>query len=137
MNMKLDELEDAFFFVNSAPQFTHSAVFSRGTGKFYYTSELGGLDEIPEDLDDEKCIEIPHKNDLNLGQSLVFEFVSEHLPDEINKVESFFRHSGAYARYKQLLEEKGLLDEWYTYENECTKRKLRKWCKAEGIEVTG
>jgi len=137
MNMKLGELEDAFFFVNSAPPFTHSAVFSRDTGKFYYTSELGDIDEIPEDLDYEKCVEIPPQNDLDLGNVLVFEFVSDRLPDEINKVDRIFSHRGAYFRYKQMLEEKGLLDEWYTYENECTKRALRKWCEDEGIEVTG
>ncbi len=137
MNMKLAELEEAFFFVNSAPAFTNSAVFSRETGKFYYTSDLADIDEMPEDLDYEKCIEIPHQNDLDLGQALVFEFVRERLPGEINRVDRFFSHRGAYSKYKQLLEEKGLLDEWYTYENESIKRKLREWCKDEGIEVTG
>ena len=137
MSMTLDELENAFFFVNSAPPFVHSAVFCRDTGKIYYTSELGGIDEIPEDLDYEKCVEIPHKNDLNLGNALVFKFISERLPDEIDRVNRIFSRKGAYSRFKQLLEEKDLLNEWYVYEDRYTKMTLRKWCEDEGIEVVG
>jgi hypothetical protein len=71
---------------------------------------MGGIDEIgDEDLDWELCVEIPHKNDLDLGQRLVFEFVETHLSDEYQRVEQIFRRRGAYGRFKDLLESKGLL----------------------------
>ena len=40
---------------------------------------MGDLDEIDDDdLDWNNCIAIPHRNDLDMGQELVFEFVKNH-----------------------------------------------------------
>jgi len=137
MKVKFGDLEDAFLFVSMTPPFTHSAVLCRDTGKFYYKSELGDVDEMPEDVDDEKYLEVPHKNDLDLGKALVLGFASEHLPDEVHEVDRIFSRKGAYARFKQLLENRGLLQEWYDYENQRTKTALKEWCANEGIEVVG
>ncbi|MCX6340166.1 MAG: hypothetical protein NTX71_09665 [Candidatus Aureabacteria bacterium] len=135
--MSFSDLEDAFLFVSSGSPFEHSAVLCRDTGKIYYKSEFGDLDEIPEDLDYEKCVEIPHKNDLNLGKELVYEFAEMRFPDELNRVEHIFSHKEAYSRFKQMLEEKDLLDEWSMFENQHSKLALKKWCRDEGVEVTG
>ena len=135
MSVTFGDLEDAFLFVSSGSPCEHSAVLCRDTDKIYYKSEFGDLDEIPEDLDYEKCVEIPHKNDLNLGRALVFEFVSERLSGEIDRVNRIFSCKGAYSRFKQMLEEKGFLDEWHVYEDQRMKVALRKWCQDEGIEV--
>ena len=59
--------------------------------------------------------EIPHKNDLDLGQALVFEFAASHLPDEYDRVRDIFRRRGAYGRFKDLLDSKGLLETWYRF----------------------
>ena len=49
---------------------------------------MGDSDDLPEDVDEsDKYIEIPHKNELDLGRNLVFQFVSKHIPEEIVKVE--------------------------------------------------
>ena len=64
---------------------------------------MGGIDEIgDEELDWDTYIQIPHKNDLDLGQRLVFEFVETHLPHEYNRVQQIFRRRGAYGRFKDL-----------------------------------
>jgi hypothetical protein len=66
---------------------------------------MGGLDELDEAaVDCEAMVAIPHKNDLDLGQSLVFEFVASTLPDEYDRVRDIFRHRGAYGRFKDLLD---------------------------------
>jgi hypothetical protein len=51
----------------------------------------------------------PCKNDLDLGQNLVFEFVESHLADEYRNVQHIFECLGAYRRVRDLLEQKGLL----------------------------
>ena len=99
---------------------------------------MGDSDELPEDIDDpEKYITIPHKKDLELGKALVIEFTSKYLPEELDKVYSIFRTRGAYSRYKDLLERKGFLHEWYKYENERQKAALKEWCMENGIEIKG
>ena len=46
------------------------AVICKETGEILYKSDYGDEDEIPEEVyDREDCIEIPHKNDLDLGRT--------------------------------------------------------------------
>lgn len=136
--IKFRELQDAFFFVGSDSYGMHRAVLNKETGKIYYQSELGDLDEISEaDINWDVCMEIPHKNDLDLGRELVFDFVNDFIPGEFDRVWGFFHGRGAYARFKDLLHSKGLLDDWYEYENRREEEALREWCEDNGIEVSG
>jgi hypothetical protein len=52
-------------------------------------------------------------------------------------VAQFFRHRGAYARFKELLASEGILETWYAFEAESTERALRDWCTANDISVMG
>lgn len=116
----------------------HNAVLCKKTGQIFYTSEMGDSDELPEDINDpDKYIDIPHKNELDLGKALVIEFTSKFLPEELDKVYSIFRRKGAYSRFKDLLERKGALDEWYKYEKEQQSVALKEWCRKNNIEIQG
>ncbi|HSB30396.1 MAG TPA: UPF0158 family protein [Candidatus Sulfobium mesophilum] len=138
MSISFDDIENAFLFVNMDQQSMHNAYLCRETGQIFYTSELGDSDELPEDVDDpDKYVTIPHKNDLELGKALVIEFTSTYLPEDLDKVYSIFRSKGAYSRYKDLLEMKGFLDDWYKYENERQKVALKEWCTGNNIEISG
>ena len=64
------------------------------------------------------------------------DFVTEYCPELLGKVNNIFSRKGAYSRYKELLESKGLLDKWHNYENQRTKDELRQWCTDNGIELT-
>lgn len=72
-----------------------------------------------------------------MGQNLVFEFVEKHLDDDYDRVRQIFRKRGAYGRFKNLLESRGLLQSWYDFENQQEEQALRQWCKANRIEVSG
>ncbi|MFP4110101.1 MAG: UPF0158 family protein [Desulfonatronovibrio sp.] len=132
------DLEDAFMFVSMSPPFEHHAYLNTETGKFYYVSELGDSDELPDDFEEnDKYISVPHKNDLDLGKNLVFDFVSANLPDQFEKVRGIFSKKGAYARFKDLLEYKGQLEAWYEFENKAIEKALLAWCKENDIQLEG
>jgi Uncharacterised protein family (UPF0158) len=136
MTINFSEIEDAFFFVSSAPEYEHQAFLDRETGKIYYHSEMhGDFEELPEDIDDDRYLVIPHKKELGLGKRLVFNFAYTHLPSEADKIEGIFQRKGAYARFKGLLERKGSLQKWYDFEAQAEKEALRLWCKENGIEL--
>jgi hypothetical protein len=72
---------------------------------------------------------------LDLGRDLVFEFVREHVPGDMEGVRNVIRRKGAYGKYKDLLEERGLLNKWYDFENAKQTKTLRDWCEDVGIEL--
>ena len=64
MVVEFKDILEAFEFVSFGSMYEHQAFLDTSTGKFYYHSESGDdLDELPEDIDDERFIEIPHKNE--------------------------------------------------------------------------
>ena len=136
--IKFSDIEDAFLFVSSAPYGEHVAVIRKSTGRILWRSEIGDMDEISdEDLESDDTVEIPHKNDLDLGQRLVFDFVLANLPDDYDHVRRIFSRRGAYGRLKEFLDAKGLLQSWYDFENEAEQKALREWCQDNDIEVSG
>lgn len=132
--MTYDTIEEAFLFVSSAPPFEHMAVVNRATGESFYASAMAGNNEIPEDVDEsDDYLGIPHKNDLDLGRPLVMDFVDSRCPEETDQVLTIFRRPGAYGRFKDLLERKNLLEEWYAFEQQRTRAALLRWCEENGI----
>lgn len=138
MRIMYDELENAHLFVSGGPKSDNRVIVSRKTGDIYYLSEEVEADEPPEDVENtENYIEIPHKHDLNLGNELVHRFVAGNLPEATDDVYDIFRRKGAHGKFKDLLEEKGLLTAWYDFENGERERALREWCRENGVEVIG
>jgi len=135
MKHDFTEIQSGYMFVNSGPEGSSSAILDRETGKLYYKSSEDE-DEMPEDIEDEeKYIGIPHKNDLDLGKRLVFDFVLKFIPDELELIDGFFRHPGAYSNFKNYLSRICKLKEWQKYEEEAEDNALKEWCKENNIEI--
>ena len=136
-SIPLDDLESAFEWVSASAPFMNSAFISKTTGQVFYASSAHEMDEpLPEDYEDASLYwSVPHRNDLDLGRTLVFEFVEERLADQLGAVEGYFRRRGAYGRFKDLLERKGLLEAWYEHEREATVSALLAWAAEEGMTV--
>jgi hypothetical protein len=91
------------------------------------------LDEDKFDCD--HFIEIPHKNDLNLGQQLVFEFAEQHLPDELGLVQRIFNKRGAYGRFKAFWTTGTSCRAGMIFENQKDEEALREWARENKIEL--
>lgn len=136
--VRYDDLLKAFEFVSFGAPMEHQAFIALDTGRIYWISALNPLDdeEVPDDLgESDRYIEVPHKNDLDLGRRLVLRFVEEQLPDACGRVQDFFSRRGAYARFKDLLDETGCLDKWYEFETQRTEHALKEWCEVHQIEL--
>src|SRR5919198_5999762 len=87
MAISFSDLQDAFSFVSSGGVGEHEAFVDRESGKIYLHSDLADVEDLPQDLDDnDKYLAVPHKNDVDLGTRLVFDFVRQHLPDDYDEV---------------------------------------------------
>lgn len=139
VKIKYDDLSLAFDFVSSAAPMEHRAYVSLETGKVYWVSELNSIEEeeIPDDLETSGLyLEIPHRNDLDLGRELVLRFVDAHLSAHRNFVADMFYRRGAYRRFKELLAAEGRLEQWYAFEAEATERALKEWCHENNLHLT-
>ena len=73
-----------------------------------------------------------HESD---GEKEALRFAEEELPDRYAEIQGFFRHRGAYARFKTLLAAAGCLEKWYAFQAESIERALKDWCAKNDIQV--
>jgi hypothetical protein len=134
---KFSEIFDAFEFLSLGPPMETVAYLSKETGAIFCHSEIGDNDEeLPPDIDEEeKYLSIPHKNDLDLGKHLAIEFAEDFLADDVRKVREMFSRAGAYRRFKDLLEHRGMLNRWHEYEASAQKEALLTWCRDNDVQV--
>jgi hypothetical protein len=134
-----ETLESALQWSSSGAPSENEALLSRTTGELFFRSMQGDFgEELPDDIEDGTVyIAVPHKNDLDLGRSLVLAFAEEQAPAHLSAIESFFRQRGAYAKFKALLERTQLLGRWYEYEAAATKKALEAWASENGFTVVG
>lgn len=137
MQHNFSDIELAFDSVSSRMQSLCTAYISRVNGRIYYLDDATGVyDELPDDFEtSDHYVEIPHKNDLNLGRKLVYEFIRSNAPDFSDEVRRIFSRKGAYQHYKSLLIRNGMLDDWFAYEQTETAAALKMWCKENAIEL--
>jgi len=131
------DLDSAFNFVSAAGFGENSAFICKGTGKIFYISEFGDSDDdLPDDINDsDRYIQMPNKQDLDLGHDLVREFVRIYMPEKSQEVENIFRKKSAYSRFKGYLDSCNLLEKWYDFEELRTESELKKWCLENNIEI--
>ncbi len=138
VDVKYEDLSEAFDFVSSAAPMEHHAYISLDSGTIHWLSENGAFenDELPDSLEEsDRYIEVPHKNDLDLGRSLALRFAEQALPSQYDTVARIFQRRGAYARFKDLLASANRLEEWYAFSDQCTDEALRAWCEENGIRL--
>jgi hypothetical protein len=104
MPVSFSDLQLAFEFVSGGGMGENEAYLDRRSGKIHWHSEFGDNDDkLPDDIDDEKYIPIPHKKELDLGNALILDFTREFLPDDYDEVRQIFNRRGACRRFKDFL----------------------------------
>jgi hypothetical protein len=137
--VNFSELMDAYEFASVAGPFDNRAYVDLITGKINLVSDERELEEeFPDDLEEsDRYLAVPGKIELDLGSRLIERFVQERLPADAEEVAAFFRRKGAYSRLKILLADRGVLQQWYEFEQAATTEALRAWCQENDIEPTG
>ncbi|MEM8671529.1 MAG: UPF0158 family protein [Planctomycetota bacterium] len=131
-----DTIEMAFDYANFDDR-SNDAYLDRQTGNALYFSMLGDSDEEPDDFEDSsRYIAIPDTRDFGLGSQLALEFASELAPALLDDVRNAFSGSGAFRRFKVLLERRDLLDCWHKYEADYERSAILQWCDRNEIHCT-
>ena len=136
-SVRLDDLEMAFEFVSAGEPMEYEAYLSLETGALYYHSEYGEIeDPLPDDINDhEKYIAIPQKRYFGLGKRLALSYAEQFLPQDLSNVRAIFKRSGAFAKFKELLESHDQIDHWRLFESEALTHAIRQWCQDHEITI--
>ena len=137
--VKFSDLIDAVEMLSGAPPYAMQAFLDKSTGVVYWQGDaVPEEEEPPGDLsDDERYLEIPNKNEFDLGSQLAFRFVRDQLPSEYDKVSGFFARSGAYSRFKDLLARHGKLESWYRFEEVAINEAVSEWATSNELLIDG
>jgi hypothetical protein len=137
VSVRWSEFLDAYEFASYGRPHESRAFINLDSGTLHCISDAIELDpELQEDLEtSDRYVALPHKNDLNLGRELALSFIEQRLPRELDRVIGYFHSRGAYGRFKDLLEDRGVLEAWYDFEKEATEHALREWCAEHDIQL--
>ncbi len=135
--MKYEDVEGCYYYANAGLFGQNAAYISKVTGKTYWNSSMGvNEEELPDDIDfNDDYVMLPSKRDLDLDQYLVWKFIRMEAPEWEQQVRGIFRSRGAYARYRDFLESKDLIEKWYDFENKKEKEALVQWCEDNKISL--
>lgn len=139
MATKLSDIIDAIEFISADPDLDSEAFLSLDTGEIFIRSPYCDeeMANCPDDVEDStQYLPLPHKHELDLGVRLVNKFIVEYYPSASDDIYAMFRKRGAYSRFKDWAESKGLLDEWYRFEEESKTTATREWCNENGVEFS-
>ena len=137
--LTIQKLEEAYDIAQSGMDMCQIYVFiSKSTGEICFFSDFDEeIDEaeIERLENDDDFVKLPDKSELDLGSSVVWEFVDREIPQLKHTVESFFKKRGAYSKFKNFLDNLGILDKWYTFDENRTRKALLEWARENDIEV--
>jgi hypothetical protein len=140
MPIRFEDLLWGLQFVSVDPEGANEACVNRTTGENRCRSALDTLEPemtLPEDADERDWIGIPGPKELGLGKPAVLEFASAHMESDFDQIRDIFGRSGAYRRFRALLERRGATARWYEYYDAAEKAALRVWAEDEGLDISG
>ncbi|MFN7573184.1 MAG: hypothetical protein ACK5TK_17380 [Betaproteobacteria bacterium] len=126
----------AFEWVAAGQSLDAAAYIDRRDERIHNTSSDTPADEaLPTDLDSDNYLRMPDKRLFDLGQSLVFDFTRDVLPDDYAEVRAMFHRRGAYGRFRALVERRGRTQAWYDYRDAAERRAMTEWVESNGLRV--
>lgn len=95
MQIKFNDILELFELVNFGSPFDNEGYICTLTGQTYFHSHFGDNEEpLPGDIDDNKYLSIPHKQDLNLGINIALDLPKRICLQRLSKSIQFFIAKG-------------------------------------------
>jgi hypothetical protein len=124
--------------VSSAAIDENQAILNRRTGEIVCKTGMLDEEEFPEEVEaSDAFVWIPHRDDLDLGKELVFDFIESSIPQERKNIKRMFRfwRKNSFSDFLAFLTSIGKIDAWRAFEKRETRFALLDWCEDNGIEV--
>ncbi len=130
--IKLSEIIEALEDINMES----SCYFNKETNKILWYSEYNEENSTYTDVDEENDNIISMfnyftKNDYTIMQDFIVTIKDISIKDELYRVTS---GKGAFNRFRNVLEQNNIVDDWYKYRDDRYKDIAKEWCIVNNIK---
>lgn len=135
--VSLGALRNALLFIDDMDGGADAWV-DRRSGAVHIVAEGLDPDELalPDDFGDpEHFLPLPPSRHLYAERALAFSFVAGRLPADERLVRAMFTKKGAYRALRELLAERGVLEDWYRCKDTAIDAALAEWCRDNGLRL--
>lgn len=131
------DLQSAFDWIAAGSLMRAEAYIDLRDGRVWCVSEDAGIEEAkpPPDLDSGHYLAVPDKRNLDLGRQLAFDFARRYLPRDFDRVRAMFHRRGAYGRFRELVEARGLRQQWFDFRDAAERHATIAWAESNGLRV--
>ena len=137
MKVSLDEIHESYQHSSMTDGMVEGWL-NKETGQVLLLSSWDEVDPVPDDFysNEEKYLELPRRLDIKAGKWLALDFAAAYLSEPVEeKVRGLFQKKGAFPRFKDCLEQIGMLKTWYEYEEAQVLKELKQWCQLHDLDV--
>lgn len=137
--ISLREFHDVFKSINPWESDAEAFVRTDADGIVYVPSSMIADEEqrqaAYDEMDEEGTwISFPDASELRLGKDMALRYAERFLSDnDYERVVDIFYRRGAFRRFKDLLDERGKLEEWYAFEEISELAALKEWLTEKDI----
>ena len=137
--ISLREFHDVFKSINPWESDAEAFVRTDADGIVYVPSSMIADEEqrqaACDEMDEEgSWISFPDASELRLGKDVALRYAERFLSEnDYERVVDIFYRRGAFRRFKDLLDERGKLEEWYAFEEISELAALKEWLTEKDI----
>lgn len=136
ISVEYSEIELAIDFVGDGEGYGNMAFVDAMTGDLIWESDEFLDEDSPKRVSGRDYIEIPSRRELGVSSRSAVEFARRSLDAQgYETVDAMFRKRGAYRRFKDYLDEIGMLDRWHEYEAQQLRALVEDWAEEQSIEL--
>ncbi len=135
----MTDLLDAYEFADVGQNQEFGAFVCLRTGTFYFQTDpdISGIEnELLNVIDNiDLYLSMLDRRELDLGRSLVLDFVHEARPQDNELMRSHFHKRGAHRQFRSWSDRVGLTQVWCKFRQDRTLAALRVWAVENGLQV--
>ena len=133
MKVKLPDIIDAIEMTDQYSEY----FLDKETGEIEYVSDMAMTQEEQEEvydrLDEHGFYRLPTSFDIR-DYDIMEDFIETLSGTAHDRLDSAIRGRGAFRRFKDMVYDLGMDQQWYDFQTAAYKRKAARWCEENGIE---
>ena len=133
MKVKLSEIIDAIDFTDDSTSY----YLDMKTGEIVMINDMimdrSECEALSDQLDEHGCYELPDQHEID-DYGTMERFIATLTSQAAGRLSRAISGRGAFRRFKDMVQEMGIEDQWYAFEEDAHRKLAIRWCEEYGLE---